>query len=410
MFHHNLTSACRLSWLLTVIMMLGSLNNMHAFNRNGIIESDIDDITVSVLTAYPGSIFYELEGHTMLRIKSSAYDVCVNWGVFDFNESDFVYRFVKGETDYMAAAFPTSASLYEYERSGRKVVEQTLALDSLQKQNLLAEIANNLTPENCRYRYNYLYDNCATRPLKLIEIAVGDSIIKPGQQYDPTITFRKLMRAYHRNYPWYQFGIDLALGAGIDQPVSVREEAFAPVRLRYLLTDSYANDRKIVKFERIIVNGDESGAIMSPTPWYLTPLAMSWTICCVGLAITCLSYYRHKLPRILTSVYYGIAFLAGCLLSFLIFVSVHEATSPNWLYLWLNPLALIPCVVVWLKKWNKVLIYYHFANFVALLSLTLIAIFNIQSLNPAFWPLILLDAAISIQYIATLKWTRKRLS
>lgn len=408
MFHYSI-SMYRLSWLLAVIMTLGHCNSVYAYNLQKTGESSIDDITVSVLTAYPGKIFYELEGHTMLRIKSDRYDVCVNWGVFDFNESDFVYRFVKGETDYMAAAFPTSASLYEYAHSGRKVVEQVLALDSLQKSTLLAEIATNLTPENCRYRYNYLYDNCATRPLKFIETAIGDTLITAADSPRPA-TFRQLMRNYHRNYPWYQFGIDLALGSGIDRPVSIRDEAFAPVRLKSLLADAATHVRKLVVSEHVIVNGEENGAIMPPTPWYLTPLVLAWLICIIGIAVLCVNSYRHRMPRLLTSIYFGVCFLAGCLLSFLIFVSVHEATSPNWLYLWLNPITIIPCVGIWLKKRNKVLIYYHFANFVALLILTLIALFNIQSLNPAFWPLILLDAAISVQYIATVKWTRKRLS
>ena len=41
------------------------------------------------------------------------------------------------------------------------------------------------------------------------------------------------------------------------------------------------------------------------------------------------------------TIYFNIAGLAGLLLTFLIFVSVHYATSPNWLYLWLNPLCFI---------------------------------------------------------------------
>lgn len=368
---------------------------------------DDKDVTISILTVYPGKIFYELEGHTMLRIKSPTADVCVNWGVFDFNEADFIYRFVKGETDYMAAAFPTDLSLYEYKITGRKVIEQTLDLDSLQKVGLLAEIHNNLLPENSRYRYNYLYDNCATRPLKMLEAAAGDSLIRTSEMSQ--MTFRQLMRDYHKNYPWYQFGIDLALGSGIDKRISVKDEGFAPVRLKTLLDSASVDGRKLVIGESVLVDGRVDDPT-SLTPWYLTPIFVAWCITFIGLCIIVKSWRSARVPRLLTLLYFGVCFLAGCLLAFLIFVSSHEATSPNWLFLWLNPLALVPCVGVWLKNCNKVLIYYHFANFVALLTLTLIALLGVQSLNAAFWPLILLDAVLSVQYIATVKWTRKRLS
>ena len=60
---------------------------------------------VSVLICGPGSNIYELEGHAGLLIDHPEYGkFVVNWGVFDFNSPNFVYRFVKGETDYMAAS------------------------------------------------------------------------------------------------------------------------------------------------------------------------------------------------------------------------------------------------------------------------------------------------------------------
>ena len=397
-----------MKFLLTVVTFVGCIATGFGSQAAPVAGSNDKDVTVSILTAYPGRIFYELEGHTMLRIKSADYDVCVNWGVFDFNESDFVYRFVKGETDYMAAAFPTDLSLYEYRMSGRRVVEQILNLDSIQTGILLSEVRTNLLPENRKYRYNYLYDNCATRPLKFIEAAVGDSLIDSSEQSHAT--FRQLMSRYHKNYPWYQFGIDLALGSGIDKAITVRDEGFAPVRLKTLLDSARVRGHKLVKDEHVLLEGPEYGTTLPPTPWYLSPLTVASVLALAGLWVTSRAWRKHRIPRVFHSIYYGICFLAGCLLTFLVFVSSHEATSPNWLLLWLNPLAIIPAVCIWLKNCNKLLIYYHFANFVALLTLTLIALFNVQSLNAAFWPLILLDAVLSVQYIATAKWTRKRLS
>lgn len=248
----------------------------------------------------------------------------------------------------MAAAFPMALSLQEYKMSGRRVVEQVLDLDSIQTRTLLSEVALNLLPDNRRYRYNYLYDNCATRPLRFIEAAVGDTLVKADRM--STSTFRQLMSGYHKNYPWYQFGIDLALGSGIDKDITVRDEGFAPVRLKALLDEVYLGDgRKLVKDSHVMIDTPDCGAVLPPTPWYLSPMAVSCAVLLVGLYFVIRSYRRLGVPRVFSSIFYIVCFVAGCLLVFLVYVSSHEATSPNWLLLWLNPLAIIPGVGVWLK-------------------------------------------------------------
>jgi hypothetical protein len=91
--------------------------------------------------------------------------------------------------------------------------------------------------------------------------------------------------------------------------------------------------------------------------------------------------------------------LTGLLLTFLIFVSTHEATSPNYLYAWLNPLCFIPAIFIWLKKGKMLVYYYQIANFAVLLLLMLAWYFLPQSANPAFLPLILAGFLRSASYI-----------
>ena len=130
---------------------------------------------VSLLTASPGSAIYELDGHTGLRIANDSlgYDQVINWGLFDFEAPNFIYRFVKGETDYMCGAVPAEYFINSYLRDGRTVTEQILDLPPAQTERLTAMIRENLLPGNRVYRYNYVKDNCATRPLDMIEAATG---------------------------------------------------------------------------------------------------------------------------------------------------------------------------------------------------------------------------------------------
>lgn len=359
--------------------------------------------TVSVLTFFPGSEIYELEGHTALRVTDDRGDTTFNWGTFDFLSPGFVYRFVKGETDYMVAAAPTDLFVSHYANSGRRVVEQRLNLSDEQTRELIRLIDTNMRPENRVYRYNYVLDNCATRPLNLIEQASGDSLrIAPHQ--GSGATFREAMRHYHSAYPWYQFGIDLALGSGIDRRITDREKAFAPVDMMQMLDSALVSDGHggyipIVASKAVLVKGAPGGASLPATPWWLTPLFWAYVVLGITTLATWRDFIRHHLSRWFDTVMFGIFGLTGLLLTFLIFVSVHEATSPNWLYLWLNPMCLFISAGVWIKKWSRAVYWWQIINFALVLSLGVLGAYGAQSFNAAFWPLMLSDMMRSVIYI-----------
>lgn len=361
------------------------------------------DTAVYLVTAYPGADIYELEGHTAIRVDMGpGRDYAVSYGVFDFNAPNFVYRFVKGETDYMAGLVPWNYFVESYRVQGRRVEQQRLNLTSVQKRRLLSLLEENLRPENRVYRYNYVKDNCATRPLALIEKAVGDSIALGPTQWDVQswpASFRYVMRHYHKNYPWYQFGIDLALGSGIDYPLEPREFSFAPVDLAVQIAGARVGGAHLADVPEAVVDVPADAAVLAPTPWYLTPLAVCWAAFALLLWATVRDWRRCRVTRWVDALYFGILGLAGLLLTFLIFVSVHEATSPNWLYLWLNPFCLIPTIFIWLKKCKKVVLWYQFINF-AVVFLGLACWWWIpQSANAAFLPLVLGDLMRSASYI-----------
>lgn len=340
--------------------------------------------TVSLLTALPGTDIYQLEGHSGLRIIDSAgRDLTVNWGVFDFNSPNFVYRFVSGQTDYECRAYPTEFFLQSYRLEGRRVVEQVLNLDSIQEARIIELVANNLRPENRTYRYNYVKDNCATRPLAFIEAAAGSKLLsdEPAQT-----TFRAEMTRYHQLYPWYQFGIDLALGRGIDQPISRREATFAPVELMRQLAETDIVGATHTYGQQTSQPG--------PTPWPLTPIAVSLYILAWAIIAT---FWRGG--RVFDTVYFSVAFAGGMILTFLVFISTHEATSPNLLLLWLNPLCLAGAILPRIKKAGNLCRAYFCLNLLALIALTILAPALGREMNPAFWPLIGADILRSVTYL-----------
>lgn len=370
------------------------------------------DTVISLVTCYPGTEIYELEGHSAIRVRFPGTDVAASWGMFNFNAPNFVYRFVKGETDYMVGLVPWNYFEQSYRHSNRRVEEQVLKLTSEQKRRAIALIEENLRPENRVYRYNYVKDNCATRPLAIIEGAVGDSLHLGPTLFDtwsrPT-SFRDVMRYYHRNYSWYQFGIDIALGSGIDYALPSREYAFAPVLLEEQMAGATLNGQKIAQPAQVIVDLPKDAAVLGPTPWYLSPMFVCWLVFFILLAFTIRDIRRKKVTKAVDAVYFGIMGLAGLLLTFLIFVSVHEATSPNWLYFWLNPFCLIPCIFIWLKRCKNVVMSYQICNFAVVLVLLIAWWWIPQSANAAFLPLVLGDLLRSGSYIVvTFKQLKQR--
>lgn len=359
-------------------------------------------ITVSLLTCSPGAEVYELEGHSALRLKyvcadpAGAIDVAVNWGVFDFATPGFVYRFVKGETDYSIGVAPTPMFLYQYTVTGRRVTEQTLSLTPSQAAAVIDLVEKNLQPENRIYRYNYVFDNCATRPLAIIERAIGDTLQLPtgydSLGSDPT--FRNEMRHFHADYPWYQFGIDLCLGSGVDRTITRRETMFAPVVLQQLVADAViptshgAPGRPLVASTQTLVEGSPD-ALSQPTPWILTPMAAMLALLIITCAVTYHDIRGRHQSRWFDAILFGAYGVLGCIIAFLIFISVHEATSPNWLFLWLNPLCLLVPILIWTAPARRILKIYLTAAVIATVALGLLYIAGVQSLNPAFLPMML---------------------
>lgn len=362
------------------------------------------DTVVSLVTCYRGGDIYELEGHTALHIDMGpGRDVAVNWGVFDFDAPNFVYRFVKGETDYMAAAAPWAWFVESYRRQGRRVEEQRLLLTPEQTRRLVDMVAENLLPENRVYRYNYVKDNCSIRPLDIIRRAVAPDSIRLGYtEWDVTpmpYTFRDVMRRYHEGYPWYQFGIDLALGSGIDYQLEPAELAFVPLLLEKQIDGATVSGRHIAERPTVAVDIPADAAVAAPTPLLLRPVTVCWLVFALLLAFTVRDIRRRCVTRWVDAVYFGILGLLGLLLTFLIFVSVHEATSPNYLYLWLNPFCLIPVIFIWLKKCKKVVMSYQIINFALLFAGLLCWWWIPQSANAAFLPLVLGDMMRAASYV-----------
>ena len=154
-----------------------------------------DSIRLSLLTCAPGEEIYSLFGHTAIRYEDPAngIDAVFNYGLFSFNTPNFIFRFSLGETDYQLGATDYAHFAAEYAFDGRSVWQQTLNLSKEEKAELIRLLQENYRPENRVYRYNFFYDNCATRPRDKIEESIIGKVIYPSESQDGSRSFRDIV-------------------------------------------------------------------------------------------------------------------------------------------------------------------------------------------------------------------------
>jgi hypothetical protein len=233
------------------------------------------ELRVWLVTAGPGDAVWERFGHNAIRVLNTetGRDVAYNWGIFDFTQTDFVPRFLKGEMLYMMAPYPMGPMVDSYARAGREMIMQELALTASQRQKLsdLAEI--NARPENREYFYDYFGDNCSTRVRDLLNEVLGGSLYDQLGVRDNDASFRTHTRRLTQVDPLVFTGMDVLLGSPGDVPIVLWDEMFIPMVLRDAIrdatvTDAAGNELPLALSEEVVL---ESARVPEParaTSWF----------------------------------------------------------------------------------------------------------------------------------------------
>ena len=285
-----------------------------------------DETRVSLLTCTPGSELYARYGHTAIRIAdpASGRDWVFNYGIFDFNTDHFYWKFVRGETWYMLGAADLDHFLYEYRREQRPVYEQELNLTPAQRDRLIDALLVNYQPENRTYLYNFVFDNCATRPYRLIQSVLGDNIRSTYRGAEGE-TYRRFIQRYTGRGSWADFGIELLFGKRAQHRMQGEERLFLPEELMFYLSEAtMADGTPLVKKEHI------EPFVIAPIPWYKT---WYFGMSLVVAALIAISLWDRKRKRVSRWLDITFAVLYGLLLAlvvFLTFFSIHPLVGFGW--------------------------------------------------------------------------------
>ena len=408
-------------WLLLLLCEL----NIFAQTRSLTLPTDTADTwQVSLITCGPGVEVYNQFGHTAIRMKnvSRNIDLIYNYGIFSFNTPNFVLRFTLGKTDYLLGiqAYQDFVDWYAY--CNRDVREQVLNLSIEEKNTLIGLLNENYKPQNRTYRYNFFYDNCATRPRDLIEKCL-QSKLQYADDMTTTSTgqsFRSIVHEFTANNSWSQFGIDLCLGSEADKPISRRAMMFIPLYLekyfdkasilppernnnssreknKNLVGEKSNGTYPLITESKQLVTIPEADKVQKDTPF--TPFRCATFMFIVTTVLTIYEIRSRKSLWGFDLILFTAAGIAGCMLAFLATFSEHPTVSPNYLLFLFQPLhlLLLPWFIKKVKKMQR-------SSYLVVLTIELLLFIVLWAIIPQKFPLAVLPLALCLLVRSASNW------
>ena len=340
------------------------------------------NLTVYLLTFGWGDVVWERFGHNAIWVSDRARgtDLTYNWGMFDFNQPHFIWRFVTGDTRYWMEPIDYNVMVPYYKSQNRSILAQELNLTPAQRLKLVQFLQTNALPENKFYRYDYYRDNCSTRLRDALDHALGGQLQTATVSRKTEGTYRwHTQRLMTGDIPLYT-GITLALGHPADRPLSMWEEMFLPVRMandiRSVTVADTADTRiPLVKSERVIYTAGRSPEPAEPPNyfWLFVGAGILYAALLVVLVNKAEGGSRFALfgATALSTLWSLVAGAAGAALVFAWFFTKHYFMGRNENLLHMDPLSLglvvlIPLSIYGLRGVSKA---HRLAAWIAVLGL-----------------------------------------
>ncbi|MDP4204743.1 MAG: DUF4105 domain-containing protein [Bacteroidota bacterium] len=356
---------------------------------------------VSLITCSPGDEIYAIYGHSAIRVKDDVQrmDVVFNYGVFDFNAPHFIYRFCKGQTDYMLSVcdFPSFAEYYKEE--GRSVYEQVLNLTPEERQRLFAALLENYKIENRIYRYNFFFNNCSTKVRDMVVNNVSGKVSFLPESLAPR-SFRQLLKLYMGGCRWVELGINMIVGSPADEVASANEEMFLPEFMMSHFSFASINVAGISK--PLVSQTNVIYQAPARPPYYLSilnPFLVFLLVFISVLTLTIIELRGKKNFAWLDPTVYGLVGLAGLIILWITCCSEHPAVRPNLNLIWALPLHFFFAIAWFFKKIRGVLNWYHLFTSILLILFILSSYFLPQSFDCVVYLFVLILLSRSLRHV-----------
>jgi hypothetical protein len=339
-----------------VVLLILVISSHVAFSQNQQLS---DQAKISIITCGPhqGEL-YSAFGHSAIRIYDPPLrlDDAYNYGVFDFDQPHFYLNFARGYLYYKLGVHDYQVFQEHYIRHNRYIHEQVLNLTTEQKQKIFDFLQWNALPENENYRYDYFYNNCATKMRDVIKEVLKDDVTFDGSYVKTDYTIRELTDIYLKNQPWGDLGIDICLGLPMDKKASPIEYMFLPDYVESGFDHAFINHNGtksplVKETNKIYESTPEDAPKGLPNPLYVFSL-----LAIIIIALSIYDFKKRKLSTWLDVILFGVVGLIGLLLINLWLFTDHKAAANNLNILWALPTHIVAAIAFikqpkWLEKY-----------------------------------------------------------
>lgn len=279
---------------------------------------------ISILTLDPGQKLYAIFGHTAIRVTDEPLriDRIYNFGTFDASSPIFYFKFLTGDLNYFLSVTDYDNFFRNTVAEERGIVEQILDLTYPERMKMVNDLERQYQSSARFYRYDFFYDNCATRVRDVIFNTFPLKVNYDTMQFCCR-TFRELLKPYiSRNY-WIDLGINLTLGIRADKIARSQDFMFLPDYIRLVLHQANV----IVKEQALLEKPFSKSHKFNFT--YLTP----W----IFLTVLLYSFFRINYRGFILKSFLIAFSVVGLILLVITSISMNKTLSGNMNIWWTLP-------------------------------------------------------------------------
>ncbi|MCW8925338.1 MAG: DUF4105 domain-containing protein [Xanthomonadales bacterium] len=310
-------------------------------------EQDIfavpDDATEAWLVTFgPGGNYWERFGHNAIWLREPAkgLDHTFNFGYFDFEQEDFLFRFLRGRMLYFSIAQRAEREFEFYRQDNRSIRIQKLNLAPRQYRQLRDHLLDEIKPENRDYRYDYYLNNCSTRIRDALDLALDGVLSERTMTMPAQLNFRDHTRRLTQMQFWYYLGLEIGLGYPVDRPITRWDEMFIPMVVAdEVAAMSRQTGGSLLPVDTMLFTASSAEPAAAPVSVWHRYLAL-------GLAVVAITWLSGKfMPPVwlegLCLAWLMISASIGMVLAGLWLFTDHAVTRPNTNLLLFNPVMLL---------------------------------------------------------------------
>ncbi|MGD2130469.1 MAG: DUF4105 domain-containing protein, partial [Lysobacterales bacterium] len=226
----------------------------------------------------------------------------------------------------------------------RSIRAQKLEVGADRALELAAYLLREIQPQNRDYLYDYYVNNCSTRVRDAIDTALGGELRQRFGGVPAAQDWRDHTRRLSAGDFWLYLGLEIVLGAPVDQPITAWDEMFIPEKLAEAVQELHRPNAEggtpLVSEDVMLYESTRPLPPDRPHNWWPRYLLAALALLAAGALLARIG--GRRVARALARGWLAVAGIAGLAMLFFWFGTDHMAARDNINVLLFNPLWLIP--------------------------------------------------------------------